>query len=265
MPRRGPNPDGWSRNPDNTWTPPLQALQHPPESQTEVPPNVKKSTVRDGAVEVRDADDDLVVRMGKLADGSYGLELVEGGLTINQLSGTTLTVKDDKGSARVIIGEHEGDFDVKVFDDAGTEVKLSTLAFGLGANSDNNAARTTSGSFGDPTTGIAGPSVVVEVGPSGRLLVFFGCEYTVTSNDDSGSMCFAISGATTVAADDSFRITFVQSQADAWTVVTALARATVVTGLNEGSHTVKCVYRNDSGGGANTGSFDRRFIAAQPF
>lgn len=108
---------------------------------------------------------------------------------------------------------------------------------------------TSSTTFTDLAT--VGPRVDVTVGPSGRLLVMSTCLFDYNGNDTQGGgfMAYAISGATTKAANefDAVKSTFNASDASADTVNwIAGARMTAVSleeGLNPGAHAITAKYK----------------------
>lgn len=117
------------------------------------------------------------------------------------------------------------------------------------------AQATTSSTFTNLAT--VGPSITVNVGPNGILLI--GCSAAV-SNDttgNGGAMALDITGANTIAADQSltgFGITY--------NGATDNSRTNLLVGLNAGSTTLVAKYRRYGGGG--TATFTNRRIWALP-
>jgi hypothetical protein len=262
-------PDGWSFNEaTKTWAPPAQGAT---QKQWEVPPDVGLTTIRDKAIEVRNAEAEVVVRMGKLSDGTYGLQLLSGALVISQLSGSTLDVRDAEGDLRVRIGKDGTDYDVKVYEEDGTNpVKLSTLAFGKTAESDNGLGTRNTAAYEDLTGADAGPAVTVDIGPTGTALVWFGARINI-QDDEGGSVGVAISGATTEAAPaggDFFSapvayLDATDNGAGAFSIGASVGTAVLFSGLNEGSTTFTLKYQSALAGA--TVSFDNRYIVVVPY
>lgn len=110
---------------------------------------------------------------------------------------------------------------------------------------------TTSTSYTDLTT--LGPAVTVTIGSTGKALVGIYAAYSNASGNFA-LMSYAISGATTVAATDTYAL-----QANATSDVRNGA-VTVVSGLNPGSTTFTAKYRVTAG----TGAFNGRFLWVCP-
>lgn len=250
-----PNPDGWQRNPDNTWAPPIHAAV---QKQWEVPPDIALTIIRDKAVEVRDTANAVVLRMGRLPDGTYGLQLLSGAVVISQLAGSTLDVKDAEGDLRVRIGKDGTDYDVKVYEEDGTNpVKLSTLAFGIEFTQIITEESTTSTDVNGVDLATPGPSVTVSVGPSGRVIVSGGAFTTLA---DTGATAFINIDRDNRAETHTFvefRHNFGGSGGS------DITRSRLFTGLAQGDHTFRLLY----GTSLNTvaASFASRWIMAQPF
>lgn len=119
----------------------------------------------------------------------------------------------------------------------------------------NTSQTTTSTSYTDLTT--LGPQASVVIGPSGNAIVSVTAEAMTNSNGVECYMGFAISGATTVAANDDQALTSAtrntgdlpKSSGTFW-----------VSGLNQGSHTFTAKYRTTSG----TATFADRNITVIP-
>jgi len=118
-------------------------------------------TVTNGAFNVKDANGNIIVRMGLLPDGKYGFR-----------------VDDASGNPQIRAGELvSGGYGMEAVDETGALVSLSTLAFGTEAAGDF-------GSVDIPTTGAPlfyaidpdNLSVRVRIGTSRRAIVFIGAQ-----------------------------------------------------------------------------------------
>lgn len=106
----------------------------------------------------------------------------------------------------------------------------------------------------------AGPSVDVTVGESGILLVHIACLIGETSDNDGGAVSFTLSGANTLAADDSRRISFIGNVVNAGA---EFGKIIPVSGLSPGVTTVTMVYKDllDTG---NDVTYANRQLWAMP-
>lgn len=111
---------------------------------------------------------------------------------------------------------------------------------------------TTSTSPADLTT--VGPTVTVEVGPSGRLLVAVSAQARTSGAADYAYACVDVSGPTAVAAG------IAKSVRAAGTLFFGGSFTQVLTGLTPGSYTVRAKYAVSAG----TGTFANREINAVP-
>lgn len=262
------DPTGWTRNPNGTYAPPIPAVAGS-HGHLEVPKQVQSSDIKDGSLIVYDASGTAVVRLGKLTDGSYGLQLLSGATVFSQLSGSTLDVRDAEGDLRVRIGKDGSDYDVKVYSTTGTNpVMLSTLAFGLQAATNDATGTRALASYGDLTGGGAvGPAVTATIGPSGRAVVWFGCEMIIDGNNtvsEQGQVSFAVSGATTIAASDARSCSAILQNSTETGIGQwqgTLSRVVVESALTAGSNTFTLKYKTNSG----TVSYLSRWIVVQPF
>lgn len=116
------------------------------------------------------------------------------------------------------------------------------------------AETTASASYVDLTT--TTDTVTVTIGDSGIAIVFIQAQHANTGGYNLTS--FAISGATTRAADDA---TCIQAAGHSNGVQVQVGNAYVVTGLSAGSTTFKMKYKVISG----TGTFANRRISVIPF
>lgn len=115
--------------------------------------------------------------------------------------------------------------------------------------------QTSSTTFTDLPT--VGPSVTVEVGTSGLLMVLIHCRMTNASTADEVNMGIEISGATADPAQIRRSIGFSPRATLIWYSAGTVAYWTT---LNPGIHTVTAKYRCNGG----TGRFRDRFLTAVP-
>lgn len=178
----------------------------------ETSPRLTSASIKDGTLTVRDADDDVRLRIGRLPDGSYGME---------QLN-----------------------------DDGDAAVNISTLAFGMRSQQVLDAVTKddSSPSF-DDLAGSPGPEVEVEVGTAGRMLVLLNCSLSALAGQQA-LMGFDVDGPTDVAATDS-RTIGIQAAFDD-TAVLNLGGHYLIEGLDPGTYTVTAKYLVTGPGGTNT-------------
>jgi len=212
-----------------------------------------RNFIRDAALTIVDADDNPIVVLGKQSDGLYNL-----------------SVFDDSGVRQSRVGQLSGGgYGIEDINGAGDTVTLEQLAFGLVAATVATNEAVSGGSYTDPAT--PGPAVTVNIGSSGRALVLLstriGSLSVATGQIDQARMSFAVSGATTLAPDDS-RCALATLGLSSGATGTAqwsgsLSRAFVLDGLNPGSNTFTAKYAtNDVAVSVN---FVNRLIAVWPF
>lgn len=135
-------------------------------------------------------------------------------------------------------------------------IKLSANTYGpfsgsgIPASAENvvtTSQSTTSTSYTDLAT--VGPTVTLTTGT--KALVLFASRMTNTSSGPQVSVSVAVSGATTVAASDDWRLCY--DVADG-TYNLTLSRAELFTGLTAGSNTFTVKYKTSS----STGTFSER-------
>lgn len=196
---------------------------------------LEAATIKDGALVVLDAASAERIRLGRLADASFGLEVV---------------------------------------DPVAGRVKLSTLAFGPTATADpDDGTRTGSIAFdwGDLTGSSGGPSATVTVGSSGKALVFISAYAQMSAVDDDGRAAyigFEISGATSRAPDANppAGMDFTPTVGDVVSVAGTIGRHALVSGLTPGSHTFTMKYASwGVSAGSGTATFLTRDIAVFPY
>lgn len=112
---------------------------------------------------------------------------------------------------------------------------------------------TTSATYVDLTT--VGPSVTVNVGAAGRLLILLAATAYNSTANGSNPVSVALSGANTLAAADTHAVVFASPNT---TLGFAQTEFLILTGLAAGSTTVTVKYR--AGGGTST--YSQRRVAA---
>lgn len=128
-----------------------------------------------------------------------------------------------------------------------------------GAATASVATSETTGSTTYTALTTAGPAVTVTTGVNGIALVYIKARMANTTDTAINYMSFAISGATTVAASDTFATQRRVSDNNAAGLETSGALF-LVTGLTAGSNTFTASYRVNAG----TGTFDTRSILVVP-
>ena len=136
-------------------------------------------------------------------------------------------------------------------------IKAAINSFVNGAATATVATAETTGStsFADLTT--TTDSVTATIGNSGMALVIVQSQSSNTAAN-SNFTGFAVSGATTVAASDTFAI---QATGHAASIQMQTGTTFLVTGLTAGSNTFKMKYRTSAG----TATFANRRIVVIPF
>jgi hypothetical protein len=136
-------------------------------------------------------------------------------------------------------------------------VTPSKLATGAAQAFVTTVENTTSTSYADLTT--TTDTVTVTIGANGLALVSIHCgEITNGTSTTRTRVSFAVSGATTQAATDTYSLQVVTSNASLPQI--GASGVFLLTGLTAGSTTFKMKYKVDSG----TGSFTNRRIAVVP-
>lgn len=191
------------------------------------------AAIKDGALVVLDSGGAEQIRLGKLADGSYGLEAVDA------LAG---------------------------------RVKLSALAFGATADADSGFGTKTGLApfdFGDLSGAAVGPSVSVAIGSSGLAIVSITALAAMSVDDDGGDAFISVdvSGATSrpQAAIAGFgHQTNVGASAN---VEQTLTRLALIDGLTPGTNTFTMRYGawTFTGLASCTASFQARDLIVLPY
>lgn len=191
-----------------------------------------------------------------------------GGLRVK---GGRLTVQDTAGDDMLRAGGDPAEFFLRL--DLLEPLSVAVLANRITTASVAGVASTTATSYGDPTSGDAGPVVTgvsVLTGAALVLLDGFVRAEQVQSGTNEAFMAFTVAGETTIAASDgrSRRAYTRLSLGGSTSVIAdggqAATTAVWVTGLNPGLHTFRAVYRADgipSGGNNNFAERDLTVIA----
>lgn len=107
----------------------------------------------------------------------------------------------------------------------------------------------------------AGPSVTIDVGESGILIVGVTASISTTSTNDGGAMTYALSGANTLAAGDSRALAFYPKINGA---LVQCSRVAGLGGLTPGSTVVTAQYRDLLDAGTDV-FFANRYLWALSF
>lgn len=200
----------------------------------------------------------MVVELGQLADGGYGLG-----------------VFDDDGVLKVRAGElGDGTFGLAAVNDLSQLCDLAALAFGQRTAQVLTQEGTTTTSYADLAT--AGPTVTALIGQSRR------CKVTITAQLNystqtynsfvGGAMGFEVSGQTSIAANDDNAL-----MSRLWHAIPGAAGTTgvqqkfkasyqvLLTGLNPGIHTFTAKYKSLAISNPDGCSFEDRRIWVEPF
>jgi hypothetical protein len=187
-----------------------------------------------------DADGDEVVRVGTDADGRYGI-----------------LVSNNMGAPQVRLGQlQSGGFGLEAINPLGQAITLAALGFGIGAGFTDADETTTSTTYTDLAT--AGPVVPVHVPETGRLLIWASA-FTKAPAGEASRMSFALTGANTTPATTGVAGIGDGSNVDTLSGYTSGAR--VLTGLTPGLTVVTAKYRSGSGGEVR---FDNRTLLVFP-
>jgi len=178
-----------------------------------------------------------------------------------------LAVRDDTGATVVEIGRlGDGSFGLAAVNGAGQISRLSDFVFGPASQVIDLDEGCTSSDWGDLAT--FGPSVTVDIGQTGRALIFstisvFWQDVTPDAFDGAYATLVA-SGANTIAPDNINRVgSTVQVGGTTFTEYSVTAsRFVFLTGLNEGPTTFWLQYKTAPG---KSCSFDHRGLGVFPY
>jgi hypothetical protein len=227
-------------------------------------PQLTSASIKDGALTIYNAAGLPVLVLGKQSTGRYGLSAFNAAgqrtLELGELASSRngLEVPDPTtGVAQIRVGQlAAGGYGLEAIS-GGQPVTLDKLAFGIqAARIDTSETHVAGGGFADLPT--VGPSVTVNVGAAGRLLVQVTCGISGGSGGQ-GKAGFDISGATTVAPSANSAV--IVGGAVGVAEVGQVGATYLVTGLNPGSHTIKMMYASTG----TTMTYFARTIAVQPF
>jgi hypothetical protein len=188
--------------------------------------------ITDGALIVYNAAGIKIVELGECADGRHGLQVYK-----------------DNGIRVARVGELESSVDegIEFRSDVGTLVRASTLAFGVASAEVDTFESTTSSTYVNLAT--VGPFVTVEIGNSGRALVFVTC-WTNISDAGLIAMSYDVAGpgGYFIAAVTQRALYHTSSFGDPTKQIRATAMS-LMTGLPAGNCTFQAKYRANSQGG----------------
>lgn len=218
--------------------------------------------LNEGRVIVRDNNGRTIIEMGKR--------------TTDPAAGYGLTVFDSTGAVMTRMGQTVDNtypYGLEAVNSTGELVSLSTLSFGLRAAFNLTQISTTSGTYVD----LGGPEVTVDIGSSGRCLIFVSAKITASVlnafaiRTTAGFMsCFIynLSGtliASTQPLETSFRYDTAHSGGSEYTLdsETSNTRMDVMTGLAPGRYVFKAMYSCITS--ADAVEFDERHIAVLPY
>lgn len=120
---------------------------------------------------------------------------------------------------------------------------------------DFNSETTTSTTYTNLAT--VGPAVTATTGS--RALVFITADIDNNTGGNKSLMSFAVTGASTVAADDNNSI-MIKAETASSTFIARMSGFRMLTGLTPGSSTFTAKYRVNGG----TGTFNERYIFVMP-
>lgn len=209
-------------------------------------------TLKGGSVKVVDNADNLLIQLGLTGDGRRRLQ-----------------VNDDTGAPKIRAGELDsGGYGLEAVDPNGKTVKLADLVFGFAIGEALSQQSTASTNWTDLT---GNPSVTINVGSTGKVLVLFSAQIGwligapgsvggYAGVDVSGATSLPLSGAT--ESDRQLRVQAEFGGATTSTMLVGAGSMKFFTGLNPGSTTFKLRYRSRFGQQID---FDNRIICAIPF
>lgn len=177
-----------------------------------------------------------------------------------------MEICDETGTVKVLAGElTDGDYGLAVVNDLGQLTKLGDFVFGPQADYATTSTTLDSATYINPTDG-AGPNVQVVVGETGRLLVTFGCQMTLTTASGTaprgGAMSVYMTGANTLSTSNEYSLVFATNAASVTPTIFRASYTHFFTGLNPGLTSIYCRYRTPYAGNCD---FADRTLIAQPF
>ncbi|MDA8210125.1 MAG: hypothetical protein M0Z92_14150 [Actinomycetota bacterium] len=178
-----------------------------------------------------------------------------GPYTINGTETYSMQIYDATGKIRLQAGDLEGGGDgVAVWDAVGTPMQLLPSYDATVSTQES----TTSTTYGDLTT--VGPEVTVQVGSSGKVRVTASAfiQIPVQTTQAGGFVGISVDGA---APSGDFVYLFNSVGVAGGYLAGSYSATTILTGLSQGSHTLKLQYRAYAS--ATGADFAERFIVAQ--
>lgn len=186
-------------------------------------------------------------------EGGGGVDILDGGRQF--IKGGEITAVDAEGD---LIFEVDAGESPSIFmrQELIQDLAVAIFADRIRTNVVEGEAFRTSASYGNPTTGSAGPSVAnVDVSEAGKAFVFLSAWMvsqtgSAFATEQTGYMSVEVSGASSVAAADANAAYLTATAVDSsgvignmTTVSATVTRMVLLDGLNPGSHTFTARYR----------------------
>ena len=187
----------------------------------------------------------------------WNTELIDGLLTSLNPDGT---IKNDAvGTAQIAASAVDT---AELADSAVETAKINNAAvtpskLGLAPQTAIVVTGQTTTSAGTVDLATVGPTVTVDVGANGLVLLLVQCSYTNSTIGEGGGLFYSVSGATTVS-DVQLNVS---SRAQRAATVHHYAALALISGLTPGSNTIKLRYGANTGG---TSTYANRTIVAIP-
>jgi len=164
----------------------------------------------------------------------------------------TLTVRDAANLTRTQFGLlSDGTYGLGVLDTSGTLVNMNNFVFGIRTQYINTSQNTSSITPADLAT--AGPSVTVNVGNSGSVILWMSAFIATTVNNQTGQIFLFVDGT---------QVDYqLGNSASGTPTGVSTASNRIITGLSAGNHTFALKYQSSNGSPVN---FSARSIIAQP-
>jgi hypothetical protein len=184
----------------------------------------------------------------------------------------TIRVEDQTGAIVLTVGKlPSGDYGLSATNAAGQSVELSTVAFGEVSDfiATSQTLNLSANTWGDLAT--VGPRVTnVEVGNSGRVRVQWGAGLSPGASNSGGlpsqlaRMGIEVSGPTTIAPSTSRAAQIGYTAGGTASIAGNMSASftTLFSGLTPGLYTFTCKYMTAN---ANNGSAANRFLIVQPY
>ena len=214
----------------------------------------KAAAIDDGALEVR-KDGQTVIRLGELANGSYGIEMLAGG---------ALTVVQG-GSPKVKLGQLDnGEYGMALYNQAGQALPLSQLAFGIKATKNDGVIVPARNAWIDDSAMAQTLTVT-----TGRVIVILSAQITAgvagTGTRTTGLYGYRLIGPTVVSAHPG-RAFYGEYTGIGQESTYQGTWVDVQEGLAPGNYTVVPVMLNDSQGSpGNDSAFAYRRLTVLPY